>query len=907
MALKLRYCALPLNVIAFKMKKRELAEWIMVLDVFVSSSILLLITNLGQVVADTTNSSGVISIDCGVIYDNWDENSFFHEGDDARFVESGKTARVASAFESEDHQIGKQLNTLRFFPEGRRNCYTLEPKLGENNNYLIRAYYAYGNYDYTNSTPTFDFHLGVNFWSTTSLDDPRYYRRVDVIHVSPTKKMDVCLMNTGKGTPLISLLELWPLQNSVYRPISNSLPLDLMVRSSLGIKDDNIGFIRYSSDIYGRSWFNGNIEIQNAARISAPAAIDGDEGVYKLPKEVLSTAVQSLDVNSSLVINLNDMDILYEYYVYLHFYDFTEESKSQQRKMDITFTDTITASLTLEYQKPITLFQNIKQGNYFDNISIASAPGSGLPAMINAYELLLEITTVDAMRNIKHGYKITRISWQGDPCMPKECIWEGLTCNYSDSIPRVISLNLSSSTLMGEIYDSFSNLINLESLDLSNNQLTGEIPEFLAKLPHLKVLNLSGNNLTGSIPEALKDKSNTTLILSLDGNPGLCQTGSCRTAKQKSIIVLVVSVAASVAVLVIIVCTTVLLCRHKRKKQRGLMVTSSKKEGQLKSKNLTFCYSEVLGITDDFKNVIGEGGFGTVYLGTLQDGTQVAVKLLSKSSKQGFKEFQSEAELLMIVHHRNLVALVGYCDDGDMKALIYEYMAKGNLQQHLSDKNPYVLNWNERLQIALDAACGLDYLHNGCKPPIIHRDLKTSNILLSENMQAKIADFGLSRAFANDIDTHISTSPAGTFGYIDPEFHCSGNLNRKSDVYSFGIILLELLTGQPAIIGRADNAIHILQWVTPKMKNGDIQSIVDPRLEGKFSTTSAWKFLEIAMYCTPPAAIQRPDIGHIVSDLKECLALEISLETAESNSKISNTTSHISYCSPDSDMVPYAR
>ncbi|PNX87716.1 leucine-rich repeat receptor-like protein kinase at2g19210-like protein [Trifolium pratense] len=189
----------------------------------------------------------------------------------------------------------------------------------------------------------------------------------------------------------------------------------------------------------------------------------------------------------------------------------------------------------------------------------------------------------------------------------------------------------------------------------------------------------------------------------------------------------------------------------------------------MKSKHQAFSCTEILNITDNFKTIIGEGGFGKVYFGTLQDQTQVAVKRLSPSSMQGYKEFQSEAQLLTIVHHRNLVSLLGYCDEGEIKALVYEYMANGNLQQLLFGENSNILKWNERLNIAVDAAHGLDYLHNGCKPPIVHRDLKPSNILLDDKMHAKIADFGLSRAFGNDVDSHISTRPAGTFGYIDPE------------------------------------------------------------------------------------------------------------------------------------------
>ncbi|KAJ7963104.1 Receptor-like protein kinase family [Quillaja saponaria] len=484
-------------------------------------------------------------------------------------------------------------------------------------------------------------------------------------------------------------------------------------------------------------------------------------------------------------------------------------------------------------------------------------------------------------------YNISRIDWQGDPCVPLPVAWSGLNCSSGNSL-RIISLNLSSSKLAGEIATSLSNLSKLESLDLSNNKLSGALPEFLGELPNLKILNLSGNKFTGSVPKALKEKSdNKTLQLSLAESAGLGQKASSK--KQKFVVPLVLSIA--VLVLFLTVCLAV--WKLKRKRQAG-----SKKEGSLKLKGQIFSYSKVLSITDNFKTIIGEGGFGKVYLGTLKNGSQVAAKLLSLSSMQGFKEFQSEARLLMILHHRNLVSLVGYADDGDFKALIYEYMSNGNLHQQLSDKNPGVLRWSQRLQIAVDTAYGVDYLHNGCKPPIIHRDLKTSNILLNESMQAKIADFGLCKAFANDSDTHVKTRPAGTPGYLDPQFQSCGKLNKKSDVYSFGIILFELITGQPAIIRTAENTIHILDWVIPLIERGDIQSVTDPRLQGKFNTSSAWKAVEIAMSCIPPKAIQRPDISHILSELKECLSLEMDpaeVTTSLIESQITEVSARIDY------------
>ncbi|KAL5757700.1 hypothetical protein ACOSP7_020311 [Xanthoceras sorbifolium] len=244
----------------------------------------------------------------------------------------------------------------------------------------------------------------------------------------------------------------------------------------------------------------------------------------------------------------------------------------------------------------------------------------------------------------------------------------------------------------------------------------------------------------------------------------------------------------------------------------------------LKLKSRRFTYSDILNITDNFKRVLGKGGFGIVYHGYLDD-TEVAVKMISASSSQGYKEFHAEVNLLMRVHHRNLTNLVGYCKEGSIMGLVYEYMVNGNLQQHLSDKNAIILSWENRLRIAVDAAQGLEYLHHGCKPSIIHRDIKSTNILLNENFEAKLADFGLSRMFLTESDTHVSTVVAGTPGYLDPELLQKG-------------IILKLI-------------------------------------EGDFGILCVRKAVELALTCASHAPSKRPTMNEAVMRLKECLAMEL--------------------------------
>ncbi|KMZ70034.1 Kinase-like protein, partial [Zostera marina] len=276
---------------------------------------------------------------------------------------------------------------------------------------------------------------------------------------------------------------------------------------------------------------------------------------------------------------------------------------------------------------------------------------------------------------------------------------------------------------------------------------------------------------------------------------------------------------------------------------------------------------------------IGKGGFGNVYHGIdPRNGSQVAIKMLSSTSTQGSKEFQMEANLLTRIHHKNLVSLVGYCIDKDHLALVYEYMEGGSLKNQLSGRgrNSKIISWGNRMRIALEAAQGLEYMHRGCNPAIVHRDVKSDNILLSRDFEVKIADFGLSKIFEKDPKSCMSTIVMGTFGYIDPEYYGTQMLNEKSDVYSFGVVLLELITGQPAIIHQMDERIPLARLVEPKFETGEIDKIVDPKLKNDFDTNSAWKALEVAFQCILPTSIQRPLMFDVVKQLKECLEFETS-------------------------------
>ncbi|KAL5672833.1 hypothetical protein ACJX0J_017139, partial [Zea mays] len=217
----------------------------------------------------------------------------------------------------------------------------------------------------------------------------------------------------------------------------------------------------------------------------------------------------------------------------------------------------------------------------------------------------------------------------------------------------------------------------------------------------------------------------------------------------------------------------------------------------------TFTFRELAAATKNFRQdcLLGEGGFGRVYKGRLENGQAVAVKQLDRNGLQGNREFLVEVLMLSLLHHTNLVNLIGYCADGDQRLLVYEFMPLGSLEDHLHDLPPdkEPLDWNTRMKIAAGAAKGLEHLHDKASPPVIYRDFKSSNILLGEGFHPKLSDFGLAKLGPVGDKTHVSTRVMGTYGYCAPEYAMTGQLTVKSDVYSFGVVFLELITGRKAI------------------------------------------------------------------------------------------------------------
>lgn len=522
------------------------------------------------------------------------------------------------------------------------------------------------------------------------------------------------------------------------------------------------------------------------------------------------------------------------------------------------------------------------------------------------------------------GYPVTFAdNWKGnDPCLS----WKGITC-FNGNITVV---NFRGMGLSGTISPSFSKFISLQRLILSNNGFTGIIPTELTTLPNLVELDVSNNQVYGKVPQfrtGVDVKTAGNVNIGKDGpppsgtgekgNPGGESPGGKGSGngneKKSSTGVVVGSVVGGVCVLAF--AGTLAFCLYKTKRKRSgrvqsphTMVIHPRNSGSEDAVKITIAGSSVTGgtsetyshgssgptdlhiveagnmvisiqvlrnVTNNFseRNILGRGGFGTVYKGELHDGTKIAVKRMESGvmSEKGLDEFQSEIAVLTKVRHRHLVALLGYCLDGNERLLVYEYMPQGTLSRFLfnwKEEGLQPLEWMKRLTIALDVARGVEYLHGLAQQSFIHRDLKPSNILLGDDMRAKVADFGLVRLA--DGKASIATKLAGTFGYLAPEYAVTGRVSTKIDVFSFGVILMEIITGRKALDESfPDDSQHLVPWFRRMHISKDtFHKAIDPSLELNEETLASISTVsELAGHCSAREPYQRPDMGHVVNVL----------------------------------------
>ncbi|KAM0854095.1 hypothetical protein ACQ4PT_050656 [Festuca glaucescens] len=768
---------------------------------------------------------GFLSIDCGLdaqFSGRRDTYTNILYVSDSPYVDGGENRKIAAdqmSYTGND----PSLQTLRNFPSGVRNCYTIPTESGAK--YLVRMEFMYGNYDGQNSSSVqFDIHLGTNFWDAVTLSSPTDDWWSEAIFVAWSSWVPVCLVNTGGGTPFVSTVELRPLQASLYPDVSINVSMSTYARKNLGTSS----FTRFPDDPYDRFWGWRNNSLWT--NISTQETIQlGDN--FAVPNPILQTAIAPISNGTVIIVReWESFKASFEFMVFLHFADF------QKRRLQ-QFTVYINNEVLDQYSPKYLTASSVQNSGWYRatdgkySVTLAATNLSVLPPMINAYEIYNLIPDdmprtssedFEAMMAIKREYGVNK-NWNGDPCFPAKYAWNGVKCsNVTGNTTRIIYLDMSNSSLNGSISNNFK------------------------LLTQLKFLDLSGNSLNGPIPYTLCQKNARPLIFRYESGEDMCnKTISAHPARNKiaTIISIVVVVPMVVVVVLVLSC---LIWRRNRKNQIST-------------------YDPPSAPTPNSAPVSTKRGFGLVYYGRLEDDTKVAIKMRSESSSHGLDEFLAEVNSLTKVHHRNLVSLVGYCWEKDHLALVYEYMSRGSLCDQLRGKNDV-----GEIKLELEDTC-LDYLHKGCSLPIIHRDVKSNNILLDENLQAKIADFGLCTSYFSDTQDHISTIAAGSAGYMDPEYYHTGWLAESSDVYSFGVVILEVATGEPPILPGHG---HIVQRVKQKISSGNVSMVADAKMGGAYDVNSMWKLVDTAMACTRDVAIQRPTMSVVVAQLKESLAFK---------------------------------
>ncbi|XP_072969161.1 uncharacterized protein [Typha angustifolia] len=479
---------------------------------------------------------------------------------------------------------------------------------------------------------------------------------------------------------------------------------------------------------------------------------------------------------------------------------------------------------------------------------------------------------------------------------------------FSGSVPdsvgnleHLLVLNLSRNDLSGPLPAEFGNLRSVQVIDMSYNELSGKIPEELGQLQNIGTLILNNNNLLGEIPIQLTNCfSLTSLNLSYNnlsghiplsknfsrfplesflGNPmlyGNCLGPSCGHFINRPR----VTISRAALVCIILGCimllsmTVVAICRANQPRPS---VKGSTKALQGPPKLIVLqmdmaihTYDDIMRLTENLneKYIIGYGASSTVYKCVLKSGKAIAIKRLYSQYPHNIREFETELETIGSIRHRNLVSLHGYSLSPHGNLLFYDYMENGSLWDLLHGPSKKVkLDWDTRLKIAVGAAQGLAYLHHDCNPRIVHRDVKSSNILLDENFEAHLSDFGIAKC-VSAAKTHASTYVLGTIGYIDPEYARTSRLNEKSDVYSFGIVLLELLTGKKAV----DNESNLHQLILSKADDNTVMEAVDSEVSVTcMDMGHVRKAFQLALLCTKRYPSERPTMHEIARVLVSLL------------------------------------
>lgn len=908
---------------------RLMGQLMMPIDIFVMGPVRLtglFLFMLFGILPSVAQRTDFISIDCGGTTYFTDNTTGLQWIPDGGSVTGGTAIKINVSTENR-----RQYQSLRYFPpDNKKYCYTLNTT--ERTRYLVRATFLYGNFDDSSAYPKFSLYLDTTRWATITIATATDIYVEEIILRAASSAISVCVLDASTGIPFISTLELRVLNDSMYATdFEEDFFLKVTARINFGASSKEP--IRYPDDPYDRIWNSDAIEPNYLVGVApGTKSVSTTRNIYtntheQPPNKVMQTAVVGTRGSLTYRLNLEDFPANARAYAYLA--EIEDLGPTEVRKFTL--------------QKPYVPFYsnialNIQENAGSYRLYEPSYKNISLPFVLSfAFVKTIDSTRGPILNALEIGRHLRRASktsshdavalaaliamspmsdWAnegGDPCLPVQ--WDWVECS-SDFPPRITKVGLSGKNLTGEIPSEIAELTSLVELQLNNNSFTGYIPDlsalskltvlhlennklngtlptFLANLPRLRELYVQNNQLRGQIPKALLKRN---LIFWYNGNPDL-KPGGARGKNVKFIIgmtvgMLVFFVIASVAVYFVYVNYQKKSSSESDKKhfpfvRRGPssaysdMASVRRDAGAEIASHFTLSHLELA--TENFSRKIGQGSFGPVYYGKTRDGKEIAVKIQAGSSSHGDEQFLNEVALLSRIHHRNLVPLIGYCEERGQSILVYEYMHHGTLRDHLygPSNERKSLDWMSRLLIAEDAAKGIEYLHSGCNPSIIHRDIKSSNILLDIHMRAKVSDFGLSR-LADEEMTHVSSVVRGTVGYLDPEYYATQQLTEKSDVYSFGVVLLELISGRKPVSAQDYGADwSIVHWARSLIRKGDIHAIIDPYLGSNFKIESIWKIAEIAILSVEPSGLLRPRMHGVLQAIQEAIEIERGDETPE--------------------------
>ncbi|RCV37600.1 hypothetical protein SETIT_8G076700v2 [Setaria italica] len=461
-----------------------------------------------------------------------------------------------------------------------------------------------------------------------------------------------------------------------------------------------------------------------------------------------------------------------------------------------------------------------------------------------------------------------------------------IPADISKRLQYITNLDLSYNSFSGEIPEALANCTYLNAVNLQHNKLTGMLPGQLAALSRLNQFNVADNQLSGQIPSSLsKFPSSNFANQDLCGKP---LSNDCTgTSSSRTGVIVGSAVGGAVITLIIVAVILFILIRKMPAKKKGKDVEENKwaktikgakgvKVSMFEKSVSKMKLNDLMKATGDFtkENIIGTGRSGTMYRATLPDGSFLAIKRL-QDTQHSENQFTSEMSTLGSVRQRNLVPLLGYCIAKNERLLVYKYMPKGSLYDHLHQRSSEkkALEWSLRLKIAIGTARGLAWLHHSCNPRILHRNISSKCILLDDDYEPKISDFGLARLM-NPIDTHLSTFVNGEFGdlgYVAPEYTRTLVATPKGDVYSFGVILLELVTGEePTHVSNAPENFKgsLVDWITYLSNNSILQDAVDKSLIGKDNDAELLQCMKVACSCVLSSPKERPTMFEVYQLLR---------------------------------------